>query len=204
MAHAFKARPASRPAAPCVRSGALLASAQARAQPSAMRGMNAFDRHQHYLRNYTLFYGNGAELREARRPKGPDDAEVLRTNHRFLWAEDADASADAPTADPRAMSWEQRLAKRYHDTLFKEYALADMSRYKEGAVGLRWRTEREGREPPHSDSVSPICHKPKSAPTLMSPVPAPLSVTRPVPAPVSLVSPVPAPVSLITFLRLAS
>jgi protein FRA10AC1 len=27
--------------------------------------------------------------------------------------------------------------------LFKEYALADMSRYKEGKIGLRWRTERE-------------------------------------------------------------
>eukprot|EP01045_Picozoa_sp_COSAG04_P019390 COSAG04_NODE_1877_length_5323_cov_2.581627_4_plen_238_part_00 len=27
--------------------------------------------------------------------------------------------------------------------LFKEYAIADLSRYKEGAVGLRWRTETE-------------------------------------------------------------
>ena len=27
--------------------------------------------------------------------------------------------------------------------LFKEYAIADLSRYKEGAVGLRWRTEAE-------------------------------------------------------------
>jgi protein FRA10AC1 len=27
--------------------------------------------------------------------------------------------------------------------LFKEYVLADMSRYEEGKVGLRWRTEKE-------------------------------------------------------------
>lgn len=27
--------------------------------------------------------------------------------------------------------------------LFKEYAIADLSRYKEGRVGLRWRTQKE-------------------------------------------------------------
>lgn len=36
-----------------------------------------------------------------------------------------------------------RMAKRYYDKLFREYALADLTRYKEGKVGLRWRTERE-------------------------------------------------------------
>lgn len=41
------------------------------------------------------------------------------------------------------LTWERRLAKKYYDKLFKEYAIADLSRYEEGAVGLRWRTERE-------------------------------------------------------------
>ena len=27
--------------------------------------------------------------------------------------------------------------------LFKEYAIADLSRHKEGKVGLRWRTQKE-------------------------------------------------------------
>uniref|UniRef100_A0A7C8ZNR7 Protein FRA10AC1 n=2 Tax=Opuntia streptacantha TaxID=393608 RepID=A0A7C8ZNR7_OPUST len=40
-------------------------------------------------------------------------------------------------------SWEQRLVKRYYDKLFKEYCIADMSRYKSGKIGLRWRTEKE-------------------------------------------------------------
>jgi hypothetical protein len=35
------------------------------------------------------------------------------------------------------------MAKRYVAKLFKEYALADLSRYKQGQVGLRWRVERE-------------------------------------------------------------
>lgn len=35
------------------------------------------------------------------------------------------------------------MAKRYVSKLFKEYALADLSRCKTGQVGLRWRVERE-------------------------------------------------------------
>ena len=39
-----------------------------------------------------------------------------------------------------------RLARRYYSKLFKEYAVADLSRHKEGRVGLRWRTQvRWGR-----------------------------------------------------------
>jgi protein FRA10AC1 len=34
-------------------------------------------------------------------------------------------------------SWEQRLVKRYYDKLFKEYCIADMSRYKTGKVKSR-------------------------------------------------------------------
>ncbi|VDN19831.1 unnamed protein product [Dibothriocephalus latus] len=38
---------------------------------------------------------------------------------------------------------EERLAKRYWDRLFKEYCVADLSRYKENKLGLRWRSEKE-------------------------------------------------------------
>jgi protein FRA10AC1 len=41
------------------------------------------------------------------------------------------------------MTWEQRLAKKYYDQLFKEYALCELSRYKQGHIALRWRTEDE-------------------------------------------------------------
>src|SRR3954466_10164184 len=43
--------------------------------------------------------------------------------HRFVRDENEDLS-----------SWEKRLARKYYDKLFKEYCLADMSRYKEGQV----------------------------------------------------------------------
>lgn len=38
---------------------------------------------------------------------------------------------------------EERLAKYYWDRLYKEYAIADLSRYKEKKLGLRWRSKRE-------------------------------------------------------------
>lgn len=74
------------------------------------------------------------------------DADVVCEEHRFLWDEverDCIASAAGGLSSADGLTWEQRLAKRYHDRLFKEYALADMSRYREGAIGLRWRTEEE-------------------------------------------------------------
>ena len=37
----------------------------------------------------------------------------------------------------------ERLAARYYNKLLKEYALCDLSRYREGKIGLRWRTEQE-------------------------------------------------------------
>ena len=39
--------------------------------------------------------------------------------------------------------WERKLAKRYYEKLFKEYCLADLSRYRENMLALRWRTEQE-------------------------------------------------------------
>lgn len=41
--------------------------------------------------------------------------------------------------------WRRRLAKKYYDKLFKEYALADLKHYKDGRIGFRWRTEQEVR-----------------------------------------------------------
>lgn len=46
-----------------------------------------------------------------------------------------------PEADPT--DWRTQLAQRYYKRLYREYALADLSRYKEGKVGLRWRTRQE-------------------------------------------------------------
>jgi protein FRA10AC1 len=35
------------------------------------------------------------------------------------------------------------MAVKYYNKLFKEYCIADMSRYKTAQIGLRWRTQKE-------------------------------------------------------------
>lgn len=42
-----------------------------------------------------------------------------------------------------SLSWEQRLAIRYYNRLYKEYALVDLTYYEINKIGMRWRTERE-------------------------------------------------------------
>jgi len=41
------------------------------------------------------------------------------------------------------LQWEQRIAKKYWDKLFKEYAICDLTFYKKNRVAFRWRTEKE-------------------------------------------------------------
>eukprot|EP00747_Dinoflagellata_sp_TGD_P186862 gnl/TRDRNA2_/TRDRNA2_44202_c0_seq1.p1 gnl/TRDRNA2_/TRDRNA2_44202_c0~~gnl/TRDRNA2_/TRDRNA2_44202_c0_seq1.p1 ORF type:complete len:334 (-),score=59.12 gnl/TRDRNA2_/TRDRNA2_44202_c0_seq1:69-1070(-) len=60
------------------------------------------------------------------------DLQLLHESHRFLRNEEDDDG-----------SWEARLAKRYYDRLFKEYVICDLSGYKKGEIGFRWRTDAE-------------------------------------------------------------
>eukprot|EP00271_Cylindrocystis_brebissonii_P017488 TRINITY_DN4567_c0_g2_i1.p1 TRINITY_DN4567_c0_g2~~TRINITY_DN4567_c0_g2_i1.p1 ORF type:complete len:132 (+),score=8.95 TRINITY_DN4567_c0_g2_i1:252-647(+) len=99
-----------------------------------VRGRTAQDRHTKFMNDYVAFYKRPGE-RIGRAPVLPlkTDQDTLRESYRFIRSEEDDVEG----------TWEQRLAKRYYDKLFKEYCLADMSRYKEGKIGLRWRTEPE-------------------------------------------------------------
>ncbi|EFA84872.1 hypothetical protein PPL_01865 [Heterostelium album PN500] len=68
------------------------------------------------------------------------DLDTLKEYHQFIRDEDEDEDKDT---DSQHNSWERRLAKKYYDRLFKEYAIIDLSRYETGQVGMRWRTESE-------------------------------------------------------------
>ncbi|KAM4636558.1 protein FRA10AC1 homolog [Discoglossus pictus] len=95
--------------------------------------MDAFARHQKFVNDYILYYGG--KLEDFKNSKGNNkaDLDIIRENHRFLWQEE----------DEEDMTWEKRLAKKYYDKLFKEYCIADLSRYKENKFGFRWRVEKE-------------------------------------------------------------
>nr|XP_043612167.1 protein FRA10AC1 [Erigeron canadensis] len=94
-------------------------------------GLNAYDRHKKFLNDYVSFYGGERQNQEKLPVK--TDQDTLREGYRFIRSEEDDMDS----------SWEQRLVKRYYDKLFKEYCIADMSHYKTGKIGLRWRTEKE-------------------------------------------------------------
>jgi protein FRA10AC1 len=64
------------------------------------------------------------------------DGDILREKHQFIRNEKEDQVEGSN-------SWEVRMAMKYYRRLHKEYALVDLSRYKEEKIGLRWRTESE-------------------------------------------------------------
>ncbi|KAL1690980.1 folate-sensitive fragile site protein Fra10Ac1-domain-containing protein [Schizophyllum commune] len=67
-------------------------------------------------------------------PRGKSEFEILKSAHKFLRPdEENDASK----------SWDDQLARKYYDGLYKEYALCDLKHYKSGNFALRWRTENE-------------------------------------------------------------
>ncbi|KAF0025438.1 hypothetical protein F2P81_022319 [Scophthalmus maximus] len=106
---------------------------EARNRRAHLISLNAFERHKKFVGDYILYYGG--KMADFKRTVGKDktDLDVLRENHRFLWRDE----------DEEDMTWEKELARKYYDKLFKEYCIADLSRYKENKFGFRWRTENE-------------------------------------------------------------
>lgn len=94
-----------------------------------LQGMGLWDRHQWLVNTYQASPARGkmSSLRT--------DMDVLREYHQFIRDDGGSVAPDAP--------WEERLAAKYYQTIVKEYAVVDLSRYKEMKVGLRWRTESE-------------------------------------------------------------
>jgi hypothetical protein len=64
------------------------------------------------------------------------DLEALEAHHEFI-------RDDHKDRQQLNTSWEMRMARKFYNKLFKEFALVDLSRYQEGKMGLRWRTEAE-------------------------------------------------------------
>jgi hypothetical protein len=58
--------------------------------------------------------------------------DILKASHKFL-REGQDA------ADPHNASWNDQLAQKYYDSLFREFALCDLKHYKSGNVALSTR-----------------------------------------------------------------
>ncbi|KAK1305547.1 hypothetical protein QJS10_CPA10g00196 [Acorus calamus] len=83
-----------------------------------IRGLNAYDRHKKFVRDYVDFYGKNRDVQDV-----PDvlpvktDQDTLREGYRFIPSEEDDMDS----------SWEKRLVKRYYDKLFKEIPIGELS-----------------------------------------------------------------------------
>lgn len=96
------------------------------------RSLNAYDLHKRLINDYVLSKPGASRLLKRDTSRDKRDIDVIRENHRFLWEDD-----NAPN------TWEEQLARKYYDKLFKEYCISDLSRYKENMIAMRWRTEPE-------------------------------------------------------------
>ncbi|XP_028916927.1 protein FRA10AC1 [Ornithorhynchus anatinus] len=106
---------------------------EARNRRFHLLAMDAYARHRKLVNDYILYYGGKKEDFRRSGENDKTDLDVVRENHRFLWKEE----------DEVDMTWEKRLAKKYYDKLFKEYCIADLSRYKDNKFGFRWRVDKE-------------------------------------------------------------
>ena len=103
----LKNRPAARAAAQRVPAGELFSAESSRAQLSVLKGMNALERHRHFLHHCPHLSGKSLTA-SVRAAVERSDLDVVQDEHRFLWDR---AGEKAP------LSWEQRLARRYHEKL---------------------------------------------------------------------------------------
>lgn len=76
--------------------------------------------------------------------EGPvTDAVAIARNSEFIMDSNVNNAKKYLLTEILTYSWEQRLAIRYYNRLFKEYALVDLTYYKINKIGMRWRTEKE-------------------------------------------------------------
>lgn len=87
---------------------------------------NPYDYHKYLISKYV------SKDKKVDTSKWKTDQDVINENSKFIWDE----------IEPPA-SWEERLAKKYYDKLFKEYCICDLSRYKENLIANRFRVEKE-------------------------------------------------------------
>ncbi|KAL1461564.1 hypothetical protein WDU94_013449 [Cyamophila willieti] len=91
-----------------------------------------YELHKKLINNYVLTQKGSTSLLKRDSSKDKTDLDVIRENHKFLWDESSEPN-----------TWEEELAKKYYDKLFKEYCICDLSRYKHNQVAMRWQTEPE-------------------------------------------------------------
>eukprot|EP00056_Hartaetosiga_gracilis_P007310 m.106696 g.106696 ORF g.106696 m.106696 type:complete len:251 (-) comp12678_c1_seq2:186-938(-) len=100
---------------------------------SNILGTTVFERNKQKMEDSIRWYGGNRQ--ELENPVIPvrNDFDVIAEENRFVWDKE----------DEHNMTKEKQMAKTFHDKLYKEYVIINLSRYKTGQFGMRWRTEDE-------------------------------------------------------------
>lgn len=94
--------------------------------------MNPYDYHKYLINEYVLLKpGDTKHLQKKTVENYKSDKDIILENMRFIWNEES-----------LPATYEERLAKKYYDKLFREYAICDLSKYKENKIGNRFRVEK--------------------------------------------------------------
>ncbi|KAA8898921.1 folate-sensitive fragile site protein Fra10Ac1-domain-containing protein, partial [Sphaerosporella brunnea] len=93
---------------------------------------SAYTRHLSYTAAQANLYNNAPSAPAPQRT----ERDILLTHHRFL-------RSPSPTAPDANADYEKALAETYDKKLYKEFVLMSLSRWREGMVAMRWRTEEE-------------------------------------------------------------
>eukprot|EP01029_Cantina_marsupialis_P029018 TRINITY_DN778398_c0_g1_i1.p1 TRINITY_DN778398_c0_g1~~TRINITY_DN778398_c0_g1_i1.p1 ORF type:complete len:271 (-),score=76.13 TRINITY_DN778398_c0_g1_i1:576-1388(-) len=97
-----------------------------------MPRMNAYQ----YQKDAEHYYGGGMP-NITPEPEGKSYAEIIHERNQFI----------RPVGEKEeVLDYDDLVAKRFHDKLFKTFALADLSLFKKGKIGLRWRSQKEVEE----------------------------------------------------------
>ncbi|KAI8361289.1 folate-sensitive fragile site protein Fra10Ac1-domain-containing protein [Mortierella sp. GBAus27b] len=97
-----------------------------------LEGMDAWTKHQHLINSYVKHYHKSKETPQ-QDTNYKSERDILVENHKFLRSDE----------DDQDLTWEKRIAKKYYDKLFKEFALVDLKHFKDGRIAMRWRNEHE-------------------------------------------------------------
>jgi len=100
------------------------------------RDASAFSTHNRLMENFLRFGGERKlkKMEEARKKAIRTDHDVLIENYKL--ERSSSESEDEAT-------YEQRLSRNYYKKLYREYGVIDLSKYKTGKFGIRWRKKEE-------------------------------------------------------------
>merc|ERR1719285_788104 len=77
------------------------------------------------------------KLKEEREKRVKTDLDVLRENYKL------ERSSDESDEDDAEATYEQKVSRKYYNKLYREYGIINLSRYKTGQFGIRWRHRQE-------------------------------------------------------------